>query len=49
VTIGQAPTPLLRTEARVSKLSLVALGALLAWTVLAVLWPLLDARRRPIS
>jgi hypothetical protein len=47
VTISQAPTRLLRTGALVSKLSLAALGALLAWTVLAVLWPLLDARRRP--
>jgi hypothetical protein len=49
VTIGQAPTRLLRTGALVSKLSLAALGALLAWTVLAVLCPLLGARRRPIS
>jgi hypothetical protein len=39
----------LRTRALVSKLSLAALGAPLAWTVLAVLYPLLDARRRPIS
>jgi hypothetical protein len=52
VTIRQASTRLLRGGALVSKLSLFALAALLAWTILALLvalWPRITANLQPIS